>query len=157
MLKPTYTFKSIYLDKSEMEVCRTLAKMRASANNSSNYNSDYYGLLGELAFAKHFNLYLDLSIGKRQNTYDFIRNDLRIDVKTNQRMDGSLIVKMKENIDVDIYALAVIDSDNENVIHLVGWIEKDTIRNENNLKDVTYADGSRDRKYMLSQEKLKRF
>lgn len=153
----THLYKSVYLDKSEIEVCKVLAQMRANVNNSNYYESDFVGLLGELAFAKHFNLHLDLTIGKRQNTYDFIWHDLRVDVKTNKKIDGSLIVKQRENIDVDVYALAVLDDFNNNIVHLVGWIEKDVIRNQNNLKQVRYDNGTIDSKYMMYQRNLKKF
>lgn len=147
----TYLFKQVYLDNSEIEVCKMLGRMRSEANNVEFKKSDFIGLLGECAYAKHFNLYLDLSMGKRINTYDFMHEGKRIDVKTNERIDGKLFIPEKENIDVDIYVLALLDNQSSNIIHLAGYIEKQIIRQQENFYTQPF------RKYIMEQNKLKRF
>lgn len=129
--------------------------MRSNANGGKNYESDFHGLLGEIAYAKHFNLYPDLSIGKRINTYDFMHDGKRIDIKTNHKIDGGLIVNERDNIDVDVYVLALLD-ESPNVVHLAGYIEKDVLRQENNLREFKFNEGIK-RKYIMHQQNLKRF
>lgn len=152
----TYLFIPVELDESLIHVCKIIAKLRSDANGGKNFQSDFHGLLGEMAFAKHFNLYLDLSIGKRINTYDFRWNGKRIDIKTNNKIDGDLFINERENIDVDVYVLALLDERKPQMVYLAGYIPKEIIRTEQYKFEKKFIEGTKV-KYKFPQEELIHF
>jgi hypothetical protein len=59
------------------------------------------------------------------------------------------LATLKVNNDVDIYILAYVEN---NVVEFIGWVNKDQLINENNIKDLGHGKG-----YFLSKNKLNKF
>lgn len=152
--------EAIQLTESEMATIQILSNIRtivARGNNvrdakMSNINGsdiDYDGLLGEYAFCKKYNLFLDITASPRSGSYDCVYKGKRVDVKTTRHKNGRLLCTMKSNDDVDVYVLAIIDGRS---VYFPGWAYKDELRSEENIIDLGYGQG-----YGIAQEKLRPF
>ncbi len=150
----------VKLNKEEVEFCKSIAKLRsenarkcgvkdAKIGLQSGLEGDIIGFLAEFAVAKHFNVFPDLGITPRSGSADGIMKGKAYDVKATSRANGRLLATLKENPDVDIYILAIV---NESEINIVGWTKKEDLIKEENIKDLGYGKG-----YVMDQSKLKRF
>lgn len=117
----------------------------------SGVDIDIDGLMGEYAFCKWHNIFPDLISSPRSGSYDCLLKGKRFDIKTTRYKSGRLLCTTKDNPDVDIYALAIIDPSNSSV-SFVGYSTKDNLRKEENLKDLGHGKG-----YCLEQSQLKKF
>lgn len=88
--------------------------------------------LAELAFAKCFNIYPDLSMYNRSGGYDAMLGKWRVDVKATHLKTGQLLVRMKDNPDVDVYVLAIIG---ESDVTFPGWAYKNDVCNPDRVSD----------------------
>ena len=87
----------------------------------SGFFIDRLGIIGEMAVAKALNVCPIFNNGPQANGYDLLYQGLRIDVKTTERSDGNLIIKIKENPDVDTYCLVRWDEENS-VATIAGYM-----------------------------------
>ena len=150
----------VTLTDQDFVMCRLIGNMRTlvarnnhvgdkKMGNQSGFQIDEDGVLGEFAFCKHFNVFFDLGVSPRSGSFDCILRGKRIDVKTTRYKTGKLLATTKVNPDVDIYVLAILDNHD---ITFVGWIEKEELISEKNLKDLGRGLG-----YSLEQNELKSF
>lgn len=151
----------VLMDESECRIALHLAKCRNSVCRSNNIvdkqmgdqdaiQIDYDGMLAELAVAKQFNVYPDLSISPRHGGADLTLRGLKADVKASRYKKAHLCIhKDKDPKAVDMYILTIVDGQS---VEIVGFIEsKDAIRDEN-LGDLGHGEG-----YVIPQERLSRF
>ena len=152
----------ISMTPSETAIAQVLAVMRntnARHNNvtdkqvskQSPIEIDRDGVLSEMAFGKAFNLYPDLAVKSTRSGVDLVgKNGNRIDVKSTRYKAGRLIIHIDKPLDeVDIYALAIVDGDN---VDLVGYIKAIDAMKKENIKDLGYGDV-----YVIEQDALIKF
>ena len=123
---------TVHLTDVEIIFCKTAAGLRTITARAANVRDarmgdlsglqmDEDGMIGEYAFCKKMNIFPDLIPGPRSGSYDCILNGRRIDVKSTRWSDGRLLATLKNNDDVDIYVLAIIDG---NVVKFPGFALK---------------------------------
>jgi len=149
----------VTMTQGEIEVCTMLAQMRNKnhvppnrykVSNKTQLEQDIEGVIGEYAFCKFKNIWPDLSTHSRQNGYDCIYNNYRVDVKATKNTSGMLLLSpKKDNPDIDIYVLAILHPFH---VELVGWAFKTDLQQPENLKDLGYGPT-----YALTQSQLRNF
>jgi hypothetical protein len=109
----------IELNDAEQKLVQYLARCRMTANRAadihngrvgpqSDAETDQLGIGGELAFAKQFNIYPDLTVGPRRGGVDCYVGPYGVDVKTTKYVTGKLLaVPAKAVLAADVYALVV--------------------------------------------------
>lgn len=111
---------------------------------------DEDGMIAEYAFCKHFNIFPDIVPGPRSGSYDCIFKGKRIDVKSTRYRDGRLLATLKDNPDVDVYVLAILEEDN--VVRFPGYATKASLCN-----DARKTNFGRGYGYSMSQGELTEF
>ena len=111
---------TITLNDGDLMLARQIALMRTGLNranqvkltqigNANTWDNEILGVLGEIAFGKRFNLYLDLTFNVRKGGSDFIAKDGQTtDVKTTTLDTGRLMVpawKKDPSKKSDLYVL----------------------------------------------------
>lgn len=99
----------VQLTDGDLMLARQIALMRTGMNRandvqksnfgrSKEWENEINGVLGEIAFGKHFNLYLDLTFNIRKGGSDFTtRKGETVDIKTTDLKDGRLVVPHWKN------------------------------------------------------------
>ncbi len=149
----------VEMNPAEASIAHTLAVMRNAANRGHGVKDqqmgdqdpieiDRDGILAEMAFGKAFNLWPDLSITPRHGGADLVgKNGKRIDVKATRYKSGRLLIHAgKEQGDVDVYVLAIVE---KNTVRLVGYIDSSEALEESNLGDVGHG-----KTYVIEQDRL---
>lgn len=150
----------IKLEPDEIAVCNLIGRNRALIARSSGVKdvkmgdqdgaeADVLGFMGEYAFAKHFNVFPDLGLVPRSGSADGILKGYKYDIKTTTYKNGRLLSTIKDNDDVDMYVLAIVE---EPFVFVAGYALKDELRKESNLIDLGHGKG-----YGLNQEQLREF
>lgn len=150
----------IVLSPEEIKIAQFLGKKRRESARSNGVKDtqvgkqnpvdiDVDGMLAELAFAKSFNLYPDMTVGPRSGGADFILKDgTTVDVKATRYKTGKLLAtKKKTQQPCDYYVLAVINEDN--TVKLCGMSSKEKLFTEGNLINLGHGEG-----YAVTQENL---
>ena len=149
--------KSITLSDAEMLVCKMLGGMRSIVGKTSGVKDakvsdlprlqvDEDGMIGEYAFCKLMNVFPDIVPGPRSGSFDCVLKGKRIDVKSTRYKNGNLLATMKENPDVDVYVLALIEG---NTVSFPGYASIEALIKPENIADLGHGKG-----YALCQEKL---
>ena len=98
----------ITLNESEIGLARLVASQRTANNRvaqtkhnvsisgQDNFQNEVLGVCGEMAFAKAYNVYLDLTFHNRSGGHDLIYKGRTIDVKTTPLEYGKLVVPLKK-------------------------------------------------------------
>ena len=152
----------ITLIEAEMNVLRIIANLRglvARANNitnqrvSENHTQDveFDGLIGEYAFCKIHNLFLDIVPQPRSGSYDCKFYDQAVDIKATRYKNGVLLGHSKRNPDVDVYVLCIIDGYN---VRFPGYALADDLYVDANLTTLGKYDTP---VYALDQSKLRKW
>jgi len=150
----------VTLSDKELTVIGILGGMRSLTARSHNVTDrkkanlrgeeiDRDGLIAEYAFCKHFNVFPDLVPSPRSGSYDCQVKGQRVDIKSTRHKNGRLLATLKNNEDVDVYVLAIID---ENEVEFIGWVYKNELCRQENIKDLGYGKG-----YCLDRSKLRSF
>jgi hypothetical protein len=150
------------LSEAELNVLRIIANLRglvARANNianlkvSENQNQDveFDGLIGEYAFCKLHNLFLDIVPQPRSGSYDCLFHDQRLDIKSTRYKNGVLLGSTNRNADIDVYVLCIIDGLN---VSFPGYAMAEELYAEENLTTLGRYDNP---VYALDQSKLHKF
>ena len=113
----------------------------------SGADADMDGLIGELTFCRAFNVWPDLGMKSRSGSYDCIVRGKRIDIKTTRHANGRLLCTLKDNPDVDVYVLAILDN---KYVNFVGCANKSDLCRPENIQDLGHGKG-----YALDQSRLK--
>lgn len=149
----------ITLSPSELSIAHTLAVMRNAANRGNGITDrqmgkqdpieiERDGVAAEIAFAKAFNLFPDLTIQPRKGGADVIgRTGSKIDIKATRIPNGRLLVTPKKaGEETDVYVLAIIDGA---TVDLVGYLKSADVFQDANLGDVGHG-----KTYVVNQERL---
>ena len=150
----------VELTDAEMLVIKMLGGMRSIVGrtagvedkkvaNLSGLTIDEDGMMAEYAFCKHFNIFPDIVPGPRSGSCDCIYNGKRIDVKSTRYHSGRLLATLKDNPDVDVYVLGIIDG---NTVTFPGYATKAQLCQEQNKVDLGRGVG-----YALEQDRLTAF
>jgi len=148
------------LDPGELAICKHVGRMRsviarnagvrdAKVGSHDGAEADEQGMIAEYAFAKLFNVFPDFGLSPRSGSADGICKGKRYDVKSTKHKSGRLLATLKNNPDVDIYVLAIVDGAE---VSFPGWAYKDELMNERNIKDLGRGKG-----YALEQRELRKF
>jgi len=137
-----------FLGKKRRESARANGVKDAQVGKQNPINIDVDGMLAELAFAKAFNLYPDMTVGPRSGGADFtLSNGKTIDVKATRYKTGKLLAtKKKTQQPCDYYVLAVVSDIS---VTLCGMVTKEKLFNDSNLINLGHGEG-----YAVSQENL---
>lgn len=139
----------VKIDDKELSVINIISSLRSIcsrvsntidqkfSNKHSGVDIDFDGLVGEYAFCKANNVFLDLTIGTRSGSYDCIAKGKRIDIKTTRLQDGSLIGKLNRNPDIDVFVLAIIIPNKSYWdVLFPGWIYADDLYLPSNIVNL---------------------
>lgn len=150
----------ISMHPAELAVAYTLAVMRNSVARGHNVPDkqmgdqdpveiDWDGIVGELAMAKAYNLFPDLTVSPRSGGHDLVgRNGKTIDVKTTRHKNGRLLAELgKESKRSDMYVLAVRSGA---TVLLAGWAPAALLLQDENIRDLGHGRG-----YALDQTDLR--
>ena len=157
----TNKMKEVFLEHRDIELVKMISIARDVTNRmrnakdlrgSPNREIGYQGLLGEYAFAKKLNLFLNLTleIDARDHYIDFdLPNGKTCDVKTTQVGGESLNVNASKKDHPDIYVLAMVSTKEEVYdnkmqrwaekevyppkVYMYGWISSDDFLRESKL------------------------
>ena len=153
----------VELTDSEYSVAVMLAIARRSAARGNGvvdmqigkqdpYDIELDGLMAEIAFAKQFNYYPDLTVGPRNGGEDFrLRDGKTVDIKATRHKNGRLLATLKkESSPCDLYVLAIVEPPRK--INLVGYIGCDKLFQDKNLIDLGHGTG-----YGVTQDLLTEF
>lgn len=149
--------KSITITDEDYDLCVMVAAMRNMVSRASNLKdrqmgnqsaleTDLVGIIGEYAFCKLNNIFPDLIAKPRAGSYDCLLKGYRVDIKTTMYENGKLLATTKENSDVDVYVLAIL---NNKKVSFPGWARKSELINERNLKDLGHG-----LTYVMEQNRL---
>lgn len=148
----------VQLTDAELLMCKMLGGMRSivgrtagvvdrKMGNQSGLSIDEDGMMAEYAMCKHFNIFPDMAPSPRSGSCDCIYNGKRIDVKSTRVESGRLLATLKDNPDVDIYVLGIIDGTK---VKFPGFALKSDLCREENIIDLGHGKG-----YALTQEQLR--
>ncbi len=151
----------VHLSEHEMILVKLLGLLRHHANISAKTidrkrstedgaDINIVGVMAEYAFCKWKNVFMDCSTENRSGSYDVLCNGFRIDIKATKNQNGNLICQLKQNLDVDIYILALV---NQNSVEFLGWISSFDLRKEENIKDLS---GNGSKCYFMERSRLKK-
>ena len=150
----------IEIQETEIAVLKILGNLRTLQNRSNNINDtqrdkrnksdvELDGLIGEYAFCKINNIFMDIDVCVRSGSYDCMYKGYRLDIKTTRHTNGRLIAYPKKNPDVDIYVLCIIDG---NKVSFPGYAKTEELFKEENIVNLGYGDT-----YAINQENLRTF
>ena len=137
----------VVLTDEEILICKVLGNLRSLNkrlgeinDNGSTHEDDEVGLIGEYAFGKHYNLFMDISLHQKKGGGDFVRNGKVIDVKATTRPDGNLVSPISKlgTTDVDVYVLAIV---NNNEVDLIGYATREEFLREENIVNLGKSRG----------------
>jgi hypothetical protein len=148
----------ITLTDNDLNICRTLGNLRtlvargnkvkdAKMGNLSGSDIDEDGVIAEYAFCRHFNIFFDPSAYPRSGSVDCVYKGFKIDIKSTRHENGRLLATLKNNDEVDVYALAIITG---REVRLVGWAYSKDLCKEENITNLGHGEG-----YALNQNQLR--
>ena len=103
-------------------------------------------MIAEYAFCKHFNIFFDPTAYPRSGSADCVLKGKRFDVKATKYTNGKLVKTLKDNSDVDCYALAIVE---ENKVTFPGWALKEKLQDPDNKTNLGHGWG-----YAMPQSEL---
>ena len=130
-------------------IARSAGVVDAKLGKQNGPEADVLGFMGEYAFAKHFNVFPDCGLCPRSGSADGVLKQYKYDIKTTKYPNGRLLCTKKDNADVDMYVLVVV---NEPVVNIIGYAFKEDLRKESNLIDLGHGEG-----YGMNQNQLREF
>jgi hypothetical protein len=150
----------VTLSDAEYLTVRTLGGMRSLVGRAagvvdrkvtdiSGVSIDEDGMMAEYAFCKHHNIFPDIVPGPRSGSCDCVYKGKRIDIKSTRYKNGRLLATLKDNPDVDLYVLGIIDG---NTVTFPGYATKAQLCREENKVDLGRGVG-----YALDQDQLTPF
>lgn len=134
----------ILLTETELLTINLLANLRGlgsriagvtnmKVSDRENWQVELDGIIGEYAFCKLNNIFLEVSAEPRKGSYDCLYKGFRIDIKTTRVLNGRLLGDKRRNPDIDVYVLAIIDG---LTVRFPGYMTSDKLYEESNLIDL---------------------
>ena len=137
-----------YIGQQRSSAARGANVRDAKMGQQDGVEADIMGMKAELAAARHFGVYPDLTIGPRSGTADgTTRRGFHYDVKSTACTHGRLLCTLKDNPDIDFYVLAIVTG---STVDLAGWAWKWELRQEARLADLGHGTG-----YAIPQPELR--
>ena len=145
----------VTLTPAELIACKIIGNMRTLAARSANVtdaglgtnlSTDEDGVIAEMAFCKHWNIFFNPEASPRKHTFDCLLREKRIDIKSTRIARGRLLATKKRNPDVDVFVLAIISDPS---VSFVGYATADQLYRDENLIALGHGEG-----YGLEQEQL---
>ena len=130
-------------------IARAAGVVDAKMGGQNGSDADVLGFMGEYAFAKHFNVFPDCGLCPRSGSADGILQGYRYDIKATTYPNGRLLCTKKDNPDVDMYVLVIVQ---EPLVKIIGYAFKADLRKDDNLIDLGRGEG-----YGMSQDQLRAF
>lgn len=130
-------------------VARNANVKDAKIGPQSGMDGDKDGILGELAFCQLMNVWPDIGLSPRSGSADAVVKDKKVDIKTTRHRSGRLLATLKNNPDVDIYVLAIIDKDE---VLFPGYALKSELIRDERITDLGHGRG-----YSMEQHELRKF
>jgi hypothetical protein len=129
------------ISEADLALCNLYASIRTisarrngqerpfSTGQVNHVSNDVIGFIAEHAFCKHVNVFHDLVFGGRDEGYDCLVDNKRIDVKAIRNINHNLLVKKYEHVyaSVDVFVLVYVDAPDA---WIVGWIDKESATNQ---------------------------
>lgn len=150
---------TITLSDADMAMARLIGNLRSVVNRCAKISDprvtgdpldiDENGMIAEFAFCKRWNVFLDPTPRIRSGGYDCILNKKKIDVKGTGLKNGRLLKTMKENEEVDCYALGIVDG---NTVTFPGWAYSTELCQEKNIINLGHGPC-----YALDQKYLRQW
>ena len=159
--KKNYTSMKVSITDQEIAMLNIISSMRSLVSRATGTKDrkispergvtiDLDGLIGEYAYCKANNLFMDIVPTPRSGSYDCVgRSGKKLDIKTTRYENGRLLSTLKVNPDIDYYILAII---NKNEITFPGYASKNQLIRKENIVNLGHGEG-----YALTQDKLKKF
>jgi len=124
------------------------------ASKKSDIQIEFEGIVGEYAFCKINNLFLEVSAQPRSGSYDCITtNGSRVDIKSTAYKTGKLLGDIRRNPDIDIYVLALLDEHPHYMrVSFPGFAYSDELYDATNLTNLGSGPV-----YAITQDKLHKF
>jgi hypothetical protein len=152
--------RTVTLTDAELWFCKSMGGMRAvmarrvgvldrRMGPQDPLAADEDGMIAEYAFCKMMNVFYDAVPDPRKGSADCVIDGYAIDVKATRRANGRLLVTLRENRDVNIYVLAIIEG---NTVRFPGYALKSEICRDENKINLGHGEG-----YGLRQDQLRRF
>ena len=149
----------ITLSDAEIATIKLIGNLRSVVNRCGNINDprvtgdaldiDEQGMIAEYAFCKYWNVFLDTTPTVRSGGYDCILGGKRFDIKSTHYKNGKLLKTLKDNNDVDCYALAIVDG---NTVTFPGFAFHIELCQEKNIEDLGHGPC-----YAMEQKDLRRW
>lgn len=151
----------VTLDPGEMAVAQMVATLRRAVNQAAAIAdrrrdprdpmvSEMLGATAEIAFAKHFNVWPDLSVTPRRGGHDAILNGRTWDIKAVGNPEHRLLASPEKSLaDADRYALAVVTGAE---VELVGWAPAERLLDPSTVMDLGHGPV-----HVLGRDRLESF
>lgn len=154
----------VHLTDGEIIACKGIARDRSVANLGCGvvdrrvtadklHAIEEDGVIGEFAFCKHHNVFLNTDPTPRSGGFDCIVNNKRIDIKTTRFKNGRLTATLKKNPDIDYFVLGIYDPEAKTV-DFIGYVSAERLYQDNNIRKLAphLREG-----YVMDQEDLDEF
>lgn len=137
----------VELSPADIGVIHTLGALRTAVSKASGATPrqfghdqtavDVTGVAAEYAWAKHHNVFPDLTFISRRNGFDNITAGKRVDIKSTSQLSGRLISNpQQQNPDIDLMVLAIVQLP---FVHFVGWCRPEELRKPEHLIDLGHG------------------
>lgn len=148
-LRPDEVALSHLIGRNRSLIARASGVVDAKIGDQDGAEADVMGFLAEYAVAKALNVFPDVGLSPRSGSADGRFLGLNYDVKATKYKTGRLLCTMKDNPDVAVYVLAIVD---EPHVTIVGYATKKMLCQKENIKNLGHGNG-----YSLDQDKLLQF
>ena len=148
-LRPDEIALSHLIGRNRALIARAAGVVDAKIGDQDGAAADVMGFMAEYAVAKALNAFPDVGLSPRSGSADGRFLGVNYDVKATKYKSGRLLCTLKDNPDVVVYILAIVD---EPHVTIAGYATKKMLRQEKNIKNLGHGDG-----YSLDQDQLLQF
>lgn len=143
------------ITESELKLADRIARERHQSNRDSGvsdqkigpqsgYDTDYNGIIGELAVAKRLNIYPDLAIEPGSGGIDLRFGNVTLDTKATEYTRGKLLAPIwKQHKDhADVFVLVTIDWPDEGTVpdvDIAGWLQAEELLSDENVINLGHG------------------
>ena len=148
-LRPDEVAVSHIIGRNRALIAREAGVVDAKIGGQDGAEADVIGFMAEYAVAKLLNTFPDIGLSPRSGSADGRFRGVNYDVKATKYKSGKLLCTLKDNPDVALYILAIVD---EPHVTIAGYSTKENLRQKENIKNLGHGDG-----YSLEQGQLLQF
>ena len=148
-LRPDEIALSHLIGRNRSLIARASGVVDAKMGDQDGAEADVMGFLAEYAVAKAINVFPDVGLSPRSGSADGRYLGLNYDVKATKYKSGRLLCTMKDNPDVEVYILTIVDVPH---VTIAGYATKAMLCRKENIKNLGHGNG-----YSLDQDQLLQF